>query len=42
VENSNVYNSPGGSTASANPAGIGKISIADRDYFKAVVREGRG
>ncbi|WP_428563438.1 MAG: methyl-accepting chemotaxis protein [Solidesulfovibrio sp. DCME] len=37
----NIFNAQGVSTASSNPNTIGKINVADRDYFGQVIGQGR-
>jgi methyl-accepting chemotaxis protein len=41
VDYANVFDASGLAASSTNPAAIGKVNIADRDYFIAVTREGR-
>jgi methyl-accepting chemotaxis protein len=37
----NIFNAQGTSTASSNPASVGKINVADRDYFAQTMGQGK-
>ena len=41
VDYANVFDAKGLCMASSNPAAVGKVSVSDRDYFGAVVRDSK-